>query len=366
MNIAIDGFEINSRFTGVGRFLYNLLDALVKIDKKNHYTLFVKEIANHQIKSDNLKTVILNSEKSHTRWQNSDLKDALKRENFDLFFSPNHSIPFFYKGLSLMTIPDVSWKGVPGDFSFKERTVRDIKTRFSIKKSPLIFTISEFSKKEIIKHYGVSQGRVIPIHLGIEDKFKRSTKKNIIKFREKYRLGSSHLIGFLGSMFERRHINELIAAFNEFKRKIDVKLILAGENQYKKGPNDINSNGIIYIQRLPEKEINDFYSSLDLFVYLSKYEGFGFPPIEALKCKTPSLLLKSSSLSEIYKDIGYFINSTDPKELSQKMEAILTGKINRKQTFIGNLIEKKDYFSWERVANDFLKYFKDTINMEKQ
>ncbi len=365
MKIAVDGYELNSSFTGIGRFLLNLLTSLSQIDKENSYTLFLKEKYDLPENSSNIRTIVLKSEKSHTRWQNSDLRKALNRGDFDLFFSPNHSLPLFYKGLSLMTIPDVSWKGVPGDFSFKERTVRDLKTRLSIKKSPLIFTISGFSKKEIIKYYNVSSEKIVPVHLGIENKFRRSTNKDIAKFREKYKLGSSHLIGFLGSMFERRHINELISAYNELKREIDVKLILAGENHYKNGPSGLNDPEIIYLQRLPEEEMNNFYSSLDLFVYLSEYEGFGFPPLEALSCGTPPLLLNSSSLSEVYKNTAFFVEDTSPSELNKKIKDILDNGEEQAGKFLENFKSEKEYFSWERTAGEFLKHFNSFKKVEK-
>jgi len=357
MKIAVDGYELNSDFTGVGRFLKNLIFSIAKIDKSNSYTLFLKEEFIIPKEHKNIIKVVLKSTKSHTKWQNSDLIRALNSENFDLFFSPNHSIPFFYKGNSLMTIPDVSWKGVPEDFTVKERFMRDIKTRFSIKKCQLIFTISKFSKSEIIKYYNIPSKKIIPIHLGIENKFKQSNIEEINDFREKYNLGDGKLIGFLGSMFKRRHIGDIIDAFNIVKKNHDVKLILIGADRYKEKLCGLTGDKIIYLSRISESDINSFYSSLNLFIYLSDYEGFGFPPLEALSCKTPSLLLDTSSLSEIYKDIAFFSDNTNPAYLSEKISKILTDKKKETNKYLKKFNIRKDYFSWERVAGEFLNYF---------
>ena len=138
MRIAVDGFEWNRSFTGVGRYLYNLLQAMLQIDKENHYTLFLREEHARELSADNLTIRVLPTSKSHTRWQNSDLIRALNQGHFDLFFSPNHSIPLRYNGRSFLTLHDVSWRTMRRDYSWKERRVRDLKSRISFKKAELI------------------------------------------------------------------------------------------------------------------------------------------------------------------------------------------------------------------------------------
>ena len=133
MRIAIDGFELDGNFTGVGRYLKNLLSALLKIDDKNSYELIKRDPEDEFVK-DNLKIKSIPFSGSHSKWQNSSLSGYLKKERPDIFFSPNHSIPLLYNGRSMMTIHDVSWKGVPKDFSIKERFSRNIKTGISLKK----------------------------------------------------------------------------------------------------------------------------------------------------------------------------------------------------------------------------------------
>ncbi len=362
MRIAVDGYELNSEFTGVGRFLKNLIFSIAKIDKNNSYTLFLREEFDIGKEHLNIIKIVLRSKKSYTKWQNSNLIKALNSGGFDLFFSPNHSIPFFYKGNSLMTIPDVSWRGVPEDFSVKERFTRDIKTKFSIKKCPLIFTISEFSKSEIIKYYNTPSKKIVPVHLGIEDKFKRIGKKETDDFRKKYNLGNGKLIGFLGSMFKRRHIEDIIDAFDILKRNRDIKLILIGANRYNRKLKGLNGSNIIHLDRIQEEEINSFYSSLNLFIYLSDYEGFGFPPLEALSCKTPSLLLNTSSLGEVYKDLAFFINNTKPQCLSKKICEILESGKSETDRYLEEFIRRKDYFSWERSAGEFLNHFNNIMD----
>jgi len=356
MKIAVDGFEIGKSFTGVGRYIYNLLREILNIDQTNEYTLFLKEEISSPFEAANLKTIVLDSNSSHTRWQNTKLIQALKNYSYDLFFSPNHSIPFFYRGKSLLTQHDASWITQKKDYSLKERLVRHFKSKYSFNKAQIIFTHSQFSKDELIKYYKINPNKISVIHCGVELSFKRSSDKEILEFKKKYQLGDSKVIGFLGSMFQRRHIKEILLAFKHLEGE-NFKLFLVGKDYSNGELKDIfNNKNIIYLERISEARINTFYSTLDLFLYLSDYEGFGFPPMEALSCGTPPLLLNTSSLKEIFQDMAFFIDHPDPEIIC---ETILSALHNNQIT--KNLLEefdkKAEYFTWSRAAKDYLKVF---------
>jgi len=356
MKIAVDGYELHQRFTGVGRYLHHLLQALLKVDPEHDYTLFLREEPSFPLPPGNLKTVIIPFRHSHTRWQNTALIRALHREKFDLFFSPDHSIPLRYRGPSVMTIHDPSWKSQKGDYSIKERLIRDLKTRLSLRHVHRVFTVSRFSRREILTYYPLPAKRVVAIHSGVEDGFRRASPAQISSFRRKYGIERKRVIGFLGSMFRRRHIDCLLSAFNRIDHS-GLRLFLVGENQFHRDSSVFNRPGVIRRERLEEGELNAFYSSLDLLVYISSYEGFGFPPMEALLCQTPSLLLKSSSLQEIYPGLAYFIDRPDPAIIHRKIEKILASSSSMPDSFRQNWEKKRPYFRWERAAREYLEYF---------
>jgi len=358
MRIAIDGYELNKKFTGVGRYIYNLFGTLSKIDKKNKYTIFLKENSKKANDLKNIKKQLIDSDRGYTYWQNLILRKHIKKGNFDLFFATNYCLPFFYKGKSVLTVHDISWKTLPDNYSYRERIIKHIKSLYSLKKTDLIFTVSEFSKQELIKYYKIKPEKIISIHSGLEDSIKESSKKSIKSFKKKYNIENAKTIGFLGSLFKRRHIKELVKAFKiASKQTKNLKLFIVGKNYYeKKFEENLMDKNIIWKKRIPESEINAFYSSLDLFTFLSDYEGFGFPPLEALNCSTVPLLLSSSSLKEIYKDIAVFIETPKVKIITNKLLYFFKNQKNIESNIFGIFSKKRRYFSWERTAKEYLKY----------
>ena len=358
MRIAIDGYELQQRFTGVGRYLFNLLSAILALDGSNDYTLFLKEETDQTPRADNLRPVVIHTDISHTRWQNTTLRRHLGKQDFDLFFSPNHSLPLFLRQRSFMTIHDVSWRVLPRDYSLKERMVRDLKTRASCRRADLIFTDSHFSQGEILRYYPAAEGKIVPIQLGIDGAFRPASTQAVRTFKEKYGLDGGAVFGFLGSMFRRRHIDELLQAVEIVRKTRPVKLFLIGKDFYRGELCDrLSAPWVTWCERIEEDEVNAFYSALDLFVYPSDYEGFGFPPLEALQCGTVPVVSRTSSLGEVCESLAvYFENHT-----AEHMAAVLTDTLKRlpqiKADRLAVFEQHRPRFSWEQVARKYLSYF---------
>ncbi len=363
IRIAVDGYEINKNYTGVGRYTFDLLTSMVELDKDIEYTLFLKEESELSGQLKGVKKIVLPSEKGYTNWQNTKLIRELVKGKFDLFFGTNYSLPFFHRGKSVLTVHDISWKVLKDDYSFKERLLKEIKSRISFNKASLIFTVSKFTKNEIVKYYGISEEKIAPIHSAINERFKRVENDRINDFKEKMGIKERKLIGFLGSIFKRRHVKELAEAFKNIRRADnDFALLLIGKIYDNTVIPLLNNPGIYWKERIDDTDINSFYSALDLFVYLSEYEGFGFPPLEALKCETPSLLLNSSSLKELYEDISIFIDKPDIKIIESSILNFFKEKEKNRENILKKFKERENYFKWERAAKEYLSKIKELLN----
>lgn len=357
MKIALDGACISPRLTGVGRYFQGLLRELVPLDPEIQYTLFLKDEVDPGLAFANLQPLLLQRRGSYFLWQNTLLRNAVLRGNFDFFWSPNYSLPFFLPTPSLLTVHDVSWKSLPDNYSPGNRLYKNFVGDHSLKKARVIFTDSDFSKAEIIRHAGSLECNVQRIHLGIDERFRRATDGEIVAFKARYGISAKRVVGFLGSFFKRRHVAELIAAMAIARRRHpDLVLFLVGD-KHSLPPGLLNGDPrhVIWRQRLPESEINAFYSSLSLFLYPSAYEGFGLPPMEALNCGTPSLLLRQSSLAEIYENLALFIDQPDPALIAEAVCGFLQQEEETRRQLLKSWEDRKPYFSWKRAAEEHLQ-----------
>jgi glycosyltransferase involved in cell wall biosynthesis len=356
MRIAIDGYDLTQQSTGVGRYLRNLLPEILKADSRNRYHLFLREDIDLFDGFANLGKTIIPDAGGYSFWQNGPLRKILNGGGYGLLFAASNQLPFLYSGKSVLAIHDVAWRAIPRDFSFKERTGKDWKCRWSLKRAERIYTDAEFTKRELIHYYRVPAEKIQAIPLAIEPSFRRETNAKIDAFKQQYRLPGKKIIGFLGSIFGRRHIQALIQAFGQLREKHDLALIIVGQNFAGREMIDwLRQEGIIWLEWLPEDQLNVFYSALDLFVYISSYEGFGFPPLEALACGTVSLLLPSSSLQEMYHDLALFVAAPEPGQVAAAIEHFLGQQTRNAERISAAWQKRKDYFSWPRVAADYLK-----------
>jgi glycosyltransferase involved in cell wall biosynthesis len=232
---------------------------------------------------------------------------------------------------------------------------RDFAGARSFKKAKVIFTDSDFSKAEIIKRTSVPADKVKRIHLGIDERFRRVAASEIKAWKAGHGLAGKRLIGFLGNFFKRRHVPEIIAAQEILrKRHPDTVLLLIGENHaVPENTLKKNKSDFLWLRRLPENELNAFYSSLCLFLYISEYEGFGLPPMEALNCGTVSLLLRRSSLAELYGDTALFLERPDPELIAAAISGFLQQEEEARRQLLDRWQVRKPYFSWKRAAEEY-------------
>jgi len=183
------------------------------------------------------------------------------------------------------------------------------------------------------------------------------------KIREKYGI-KNKFIFYVGAIFQRRFIPQIIAAFEKIKDKLpDCQLLIAGPNYTHPFIDIKKENSIIYVDYIKEEDLVSLYNSANLFIWLSSYEGFGLPPLEAMACGTPVLSTKKTSLAEVLGDYPIWVeNPEDINEISEKMLEVLSDEKLKKQ-MIEMGLKQAQKFSWQKTAEETLRILtsKDSI-----
>lgn len=213
----------------------------------------------------------------------------------------------------------------------------------TIAKSDHIITISESSKRDIIKHYQVPESKISIVYAFTDHTFYRRKESEVTAIRKKFKLPKNYIL-FVSSLEPRKNLSGILDAYNMLDATIQDKytLVLAGgkgwlNEEIHQQADELVKEGkkIIRTGYVPDEDLPAMYSGASLFVFPSFYEGFGIPPLEAMACGVPVVTSNSSSLPEVVEDAALQVDPNDTKAISSAMTKILTD-----QTLKNKLIKK--------------------------
>jgi glycosyltransferase involved in cell wall biosynthesis len=284
-------------------------------------------------------------------WEQVELPILLKKLGNPLLFNLSNTGPVFYKN-QVTVIHDIAFIKNPGWYSRRAALAFKIVISRSAKISKQIITLSEFTKCELIRHLKIHPEKVKVIN--------GAAPQRIIDLSEKeYENRYGEYILTVSSLQPRKNISGLIDSFNKLQDK-NLKLVIAGSEDRKIFSDPLlyssGNQNIIFTGYISDKELTGLYKNAKLFVYPSLYEGFGFPPLEALVCGTPVLVSNTSSLPETCKSNADYFNPYDQHSLIRELKKILNSDTNKdnKKGFIDRMS-----YSWENSAHTIIYMLKN-------
>jgi glycosyltransferase involved in cell wall biosynthesis len=382
MKIGIDIRSLmDARYSGVSEYALNLIYTLLEQDKENEYRLFYNSF--HQV-SDRLPEFSAENVKIIERKYPNKVFNYLLQKSLnwpkidrllgvDLFFMPHlNFISLSGKAKIVIAIHDLSFLRYPEFFSWRKNFWhRMLNVKKILQKTDCIIAVSENTKSDIVALCGVPQEKIRVIYSGINSIYDNyqpeDDQKSII--RKKYNLPSKYIL-FLGTIEPRKNIKGLIEAYGKFRNKnselAEYKLVLAGGKGWKAGAiyiarnNSKYKNDIVFLDYIKAEDKPVIYSLASLFVYPSFYEGFGFPPLEAMACGTPVITSFSSSLSEIAGDAALLVDPYNTTDIASTIGNLLNNENLRLSLKNKGLIQAKK-FNWLDSANKYLELFKSLV-----
>jgi glycosyltransferase involved in cell wall biosynthesis len=370
MVIGIDGNEANvGRKVGIGQYAFELLQGFKQARISNfEFRIYLKsQPASHMPEeSTNWKYIVVGPKKL---WTQIGLPYHLytARNKPDIFFSPTHYAPRFCPVPSVISIMDMSFEFFPELFAKKDLHQLQSWTRYSAKNAEKILTISEASKSDIMKIYGIKSDKIVVTPLGVRDDL-GSNAPNITmeKVSKKYSLKKPYIL-FVGTLQPRKNIERLVEAYSLLKAQketlADIELVIVGKKGWLYEPilaapkkyGVVNS--VKFLDFVPDEDMAELYAHAECFVLPSLYEGFGLPVLEAMKHGAPVATSNVSSLPEAGGDAALYFNPEDAQEIADTMKKILEDKKLR-TTMITKGYTQIKKFSWEKTASQTLEVLK--------
>lgn len=380
MKIGIEchTIEKQEKLGAGGNYLTNLLKEWSKLNsEKYHFFLYFKDrIPEDKILGSRVfkKRLIKNplNIKSTALFYNLSMPLAAKRDKVDILFLPFYMRPFFCFNPTVTAIHDISYRVHPEWYTWNYKLPFRILSRLAIKTSRTIISCSEYTKREILKHYPVKwfrdrgASKIKVIYLAAGEKFNnKKDEDKIKKVKEKYGLTKKYLL-YAGTIFNRRHALESIKAFELLLEKNqDYQFLISGRDftrpaqKIDKEIEKINKkfqNAIIRVKYVDSDDLAAVYQGAELFVWPSDYEGFGLPVLEAMACGTPVLTTKKTSLAEVMGDYPLSIGSpVDINEINEKIQRALTDE-NLRKNMISKGLERANNFSLEKCSKETLHH----------
>lgn len=362
MKIAVNTrLLLKNRLEGIGWYSYETLKRIV-INHPEHtfYFLFDRVFDKSFVFADNVKPIVLAPQARHPFlfwiWFEISVYRFLKKHPVDLFLSPDGYLSLRTKTPSLAVIHDLNFEHYPMDLPWLVRKYyRYFFPRFA-KKATRIVTVSEFSKSDIQQQYNIERSKIDAVYNGRNQFFKPCDQVSIKNTKEKYSDGSDYFL-FIGSLIPRKNLVNMFLAFDLFKVSYasDVKLLIVGEKKWwtdsisKTFDSMKHKEDVVFLGRLgPEDLCFALGASLGL-VYVSYFEGFGIPIIEAYACGTPVITSNVTAMPEVAGDAALLVNPFSVEEISNAMNQLYSNEELR-SSLIKKGFDRQQKFTWDNTS----------------
>ena len=368
MIIGVDIRSLSKNPTGVGVYTLEMLSGLLAIDHQNQYKLFYNsagkaaEIVSRFTGHDNVSVYKFG-------WPNKIINGSLHFLNrpkldrliggCDVFWFPNLNFwSLSPKCQAVVTVHDLSFKRLPWAYSSKmRRWHRLIQPAVKLKSAARIMAVSENTKRDLMELYGLTGDKIEVVYSGVE-KFKiQHSTSNI---QNKYNLPERFIL-YLGTLEPRKNVEGIVRAFE----KLDLpgyQLVIGGRRGwlYKKiyqlAKDSPVKERIRFINYIESADRFELYRRAGLLVWPSFYEGFGFPPLEAMAQGCPVITSANSSLPEVAGAAALLVDPYNINDIAQAMKFVLTGD-NLRNDLISKGYGQSAKFNWPSSAEKVLSIF---------
>ena len=378
MKIAVNTrLLLKDKLEGIGWVAYECLSRIVKAHPDDEfYFIFDRKPDPKFIFADNVKPVVLFPQARHpflyVIYFEISLKRALRKIKPDVFISTDAYLCLRTKTPQIAVFHDINFEHFPQDFPrFALWHYKKYFPKYA-RKAEKIITVSEFSKQDIIENYGVEPEKINVVYNGANEGFKPISEEEKQQVMNQYTAGNQYFM-FVGSLHPRKNLARLFPAYDLFKEKTgsDVKLLIVGEKRWWTEPIQKafeamkHQDDVVFVGHLQMNDLNRVTAAALASVYVSYFEGFGIPIIEAYKCDVPVITSNVTSMPEVAGDAALLVDPFDIESIASAMELVMDENVRN------SLIEKgrarRDDFSWDKAAEQWyavISTFQPVISTE--
>ncbi len=361
MKVAIDVQTTLGQPTGFGFYVSNLVSNLQKLNQGLEL-IPIKPTSEMDF-----------STPQRLIWDQFTFPKLAQNKRADLIHQPCFSAPLLYRGPVVVTIHDIISILFPKNIPFASRMFYSKWMPVSYKKASQIITISQSTKRDIVKVLGIDKDKITVIPLAVDEKFSdQVSQAEVDKVRKKYKLPPRYVL-HIGTLEPRKNLGFLIEAFSEVikdKELDDLYLVITGkrgwyyEGLFEKVKQFGLEKRVLFTGYFDEEDKPALYRGAILFAFPSLYEGFGLPPLEAMASGVPVVSSDTSSMPEVIGEAGILIPPDDKVQWVKNIKKVVSDKALREKMCRLNKLQVAK-FSWKKTALLTIEVYKKAIRDEK-
>ena len=370
LHIAIDARRL--RDFGIGTYVRSLVHALAAIDHETRYTLILTPADQRTLSGlpDNFEAAVY-ARKDSATLDHAAFPLLLHRIAPDLVHIPLNRVPLLLMRPYVVTIHDMANLLFEEGRSGFRMQLRRYRFRRGLMRARCVITVSDATRRDIENQMGVPRNRIHRVYNAPDPGFFTdggSAERS--RIMERYQIRYPFLL-YAGNVRLHKNVPRLVEAFAVLREQLashpeyrELRLVIIGDTI---GQNPAVRQAVIksrveqvvrFLGFVPFETLRAFYSSAAAFVFPSRYEGFGLPPVEAMACGAPVVASNVSSLPEVLGDAAILVNPENVFDIARGVkEALLDDSLREK--LIGKGRAQAARFSWERTARDVLEIYRE-------
>jgi len=366
LKLAIDAGSLLAPKTGIGYYTFNLIEALKSSKNPIDISMIYGFIWSRDLSpsfdskfisiAKNTKSFIPYAYKLVPYFKQLINHYGCFKFKPDILHGPNYIAPKLSVP-TVITVHDLSYLKFPETLPDERLLWLRKHLPKSITDATKVFTVSEFSRKEIIRNFSIPDDKVVAIYNGVSSFYYPLDHKELCNQLLPYDLKPGQYILSVGTIEPRKNLTALIDAYSSLTAKLQERypLVIAGmrgwkESSIMKSIEPLREKGLIRVLGyVPEEALRTLYSGARVFAFPSIYEGFGMPVIEAMACGTPVIASDCSSLPEVVGDSGILLNPYDNNKWKDSLLEIISDD-DKCEDMKARGLKRASLFSWDKTA----------------
>ena len=277
-------------------------------------------------------------------WTHWRLRQALRRERPDVTFIPSHVLPLALGLRSVVTIHDLGHRHEPRSYSRAARWYLEATTRYAARRANRLIAVSKSTADDLARFYGVPPGRIAVVHSGVDARMRPQDPSRVAEVLQRLKIGGAYFL-YVGRNHPRKNLAMLRRAFDEARRRgLDAELVLAGP-----GHDAASAGSATALPYVDSDDLPALYAGAIALTLPSRFEGFGFPAVEAMACGTAVIASTAGALPEIVGTAGILLSPDDAGAWSQAMLELASDAALQQRLIAAGQARSAE-FSWNTAA----------------